>query len=235
MNRHAFPSMDIVQHLSLFADESIVINEQRYNEPFPVDRTFTENLLFRGQQVYVPSETVKKKLIYALLQTYRNNKQSLQEYRKEFTMRNYYMYSHDFTPYPNHYIIKSEKAFLLYMRQHDGKLKRGVASIDHLATKPYVLYKKIAGITETRFIMQPVTTLSQAYDIFDYWKTHKVHIYPNVTKEYPPETKWTWVTWLNEYDVDIDKTVENAPILSIVRTNPDEPQEAYIQVMLPMY
>jgi hypothetical protein len=235
MNQNTVTSKDIVQHLSLFAEEFIVINEERYNEPFPVERTFTGNPLFRNQKVYVPSETVKKKLIYALLQTYRNNKQSLQEYRKEFTMRNYYMYSHDFTPYPNHHIIKSEKAFLLYMRQHDGELKRGVSSINHLATKPYMLYKKIDGIAETRFIMQPVTTLSQAYDIFDYWKKHKVHIYPTVIKEYPPDTNWTWVTWLNEYDVVVSKTDEDAPILSIVRTNQDDPQEAYVHVMLPMY
>jgi len=239
MMDHPMDQMNEIQYISQFALEHLIVKDIDLSTPFVINRSFTTfSNVFDGTHLFVPNEGIRKKLLYSLLQEYRTNHLLLTRYGNEPLMRHYYMYSNDFRVYPNHHMLKSEQSYLLYIKQHDTVLPRGVQSIQPNAILPYLLYKSIPGFPYTRYIMQPVRTLSQADAIFTTWMSKQIHIFPKEDYQAVDNNKpWNWIIWKNEHDVEVKPITEGAPLLSIVNMQQihDTEHKAFVHVMLPFF
>ena len=212
-----------------FSEKIFRINENVCKDPFPVSRKFKEhNKYYNETHITIPSLTVKKKIIYYLLQEYNINKERLLIYHKEHYMRNYYVKISDLNIYSNTLILYNQNAFLLYVKHQHDTIKQGRTGVYIEAVQPYILFKTIPELNASKFIMQPVESISHAFSVYQSWSTNKVNTWRIDTINNQP-IHYDELIWSNESTYKFTSSgYMGSPTIALFPTN----NGTIIQLML---
>jgi len=236
---------NIYEYISDFVEQKIIIDNDLFNDEYKenINRNFTsDNFLYKlsnsraednNKNIYVDNNTVRKKLIYSLLNQYKFHRNKLRDYHKETNMRNYYKETYDFTPYHNH-IILDEKSIQNYMNHK--YISHGYYHIKKDAVYPYVLYKKITEINpnSTKYLMQPIDNVSSIMVLYKKWKKNKTNDWKNIIT-YPEEKEEplqiNQLNWVNQIEYELITNNPNLPYCSFLWLSDTK---CIIHLMLPL-
>jgi len=235
-DKPALTQDEVYQTISTFAEETFVVREDVCNEPFPVSRRFSDpNAYFHDTTITIPSVMIKKKVIYYLLQEYTTHQERLRTYHTERFMRNYYAKVSDFSKQDNTILLHNSTAFHSYVQHQGDTLQKGSTTVVMDSARAYVLFHTFPELVDvtraSRFIMQPVQSVSHAFSVYRQWLSTRVNTGRHI--EFPhqiPPYHYHRIVWSNEWTHAVTRTeVVDAPLLSLF-----EKENGYlIQVMLP--
>lgn len=232
--RPVFATKEDVYHvISAFANITFVEQADVCQQPFTVSRRLAEpNAYFNPvtKKITIPSTTIKKKVIYYLLQEYNTQHVRLLAYRQEHYMRNYYVKISDLEAQPNTVLLQHESSFSFYVKHQRDSIQRGSAWVRVDAIQPYVLFKSIPELNGRRWIMQPVDSVAHAYAVYHTWTHAHVNTW-RVEQPYRDAGPYHAVMWYDDmtYEVQRADVDANVPILALFGTR----QGTILQLMLP--
>jgi hypothetical protein len=235
---------NIVPYMIRFATQfftTIVMDELDYiTFSSTINRELSvPNQLYNGTILHITSEFIKKKLMYNLLNEYHSNKESLFQYYREKKLRHFYVHTWDFIQYPHHYIVTTVSDYLTYVNHRTDKMDKASLVIRPFQTSPYILYlqNQLNGVK--KWLMQPVSSIEEAFLRFNNWKNN--HVNSTIENDEKDENEdqdesFHQVIWKNEKEYDYypnessltDPTL--LPILSVIYVETDK---SLVQVMLP--
>lgn len=233
------PSENMFAEMDAFATDFFVItgedNDSTYiQQSKTVQRDFSlTNGLYDGEHLTIPSEYVRKKLMYVLVNAYRSQRNKLLHYHNETNMNNYYVHVWDCIAYPYHHIVTGESAYLTYATHRSDTIKHGSHVLRPTSVNPYVLYVTQSIRNKTSWLMQYVSSVNEALVRYDRWIKHRVNHF-NPDDEWEGPDGFHQIVWSNEstftyYPYLLD-THDHA-VLSIIHVSDDK---CIVQVMLPM-
>ncbi len=189
----------------------------------------TSNRYYNYEQnrITIPSDDIRKKLMYRLVHDIKSSIEKVQAYALELNMHNYYISPLDFKEFTSHHILKETRIFLSYLA-HPPHVKHGYVTIQPYAVQPYILFKSFAPFPAAQYLMQPVKSLSQATFLHHEWNLHRINRW---REEFiPGNTVCHKIVWTSPNSVKMYQAESvDAPLCSFVNT----PRGLFVHVMLP--
>jgi hypothetical protein len=235
MNGHTLTRMDMNAIYTLMVEFAAAVFQF---DPSVCDTIFnvspyllTSNRYYNYQdnRITIPSDDIRKKLMYRLVHDIKSNIEKVEAYGSEQLMHNYYISPLDFNEFTRHHILKETRIFLSYL-DHPPLVKHGYVTIQPYAVQPYILFKSFAPFPAQRYMMQPVISLSQATFLHNEWKIHHINRWRE-SGFVPGDTVCHKLVWTSPHSTKIYQTERiDAPLCSFVNT----PRGLFVHVMLPL-
>lgn len=233
INSHTLTRMDMNAMYALMVEFAAAVFQF---DPSVCDTIFdispyllTSNRYYNYEQnrITIPSDDIRKKLMYRLVHDIKASVEKVQAYAGEHVMHNYYITPLDFKELTSHHILKETRIFLSYLA-HPPHVKDGYVTIQPYAVQPYILFKSFAPFPSARYIMQPVKSLSQASFLHKEWNLHHINRWRD--EFIPGDTVCHKIVWTSPNSIKMYQSESaDAPLCSFIKTK----QGLFVHVMLP--
>jgi hypothetical protein len=184
---------------------------------------------YEANKITIPSDDIRKKLMYRLVHDIKANIEQVAVYGSEHNMHHYYISPLDFTDLPSHHILKETRVFLSYL-SHPPHVTHGYVTIQPFAVQPYILFKSFTPFPAQRYLLQPVVSLSQATFLHDEWKRHHINRWRDSEFKLG-DTMCHKLVWTSPNSTKMYEAESmDAPLCSFINTK----HGLFVHVMLPL-
>lgn len=165
-----------------FINNNLIVTNGVQNN-LHTSNTFDDGTYRDGDNIYIPSEDIKKSCSYLLKWMVRFEPDMLRDYHNYTALRTYYQNISDYKQYPNTVVFLDNETIKTYFSRRDTSiLYRGLEEKKNEGDVYYMKYYDEKN-TPKIFIVYAADSMEKAYIVYDTWITYNFLLTPDELKE----------------------------------------------------